>query len=225
MESYILFISDSGRQQFELLENKARAQILGEDYIAAFETFDMLLNGDIYPYSSLFRNLTGMEYYFNMLWDRNPNRYGDWSQYVQHPSVRSSLHVGKRPLNNGTLVERHLMADMMKSMSSWLSILLDTNQYRVLLYSGQLDIIVPYRGTMRMAQSLKWSGAERFKNATRTVWRLTEPNTNVTLVAGYATASGPLTVVLVRNAGHMVPGDQPVSGIDLINRFTTGKPF
>lgn len=191
--------------------------------MAAFQTFDKLLNGDVYPYPSLFRNLTGMVNYYNMLWDQEPKLHGNWSEYVQN--IRSSLHVGTQPLNNGTLVERHLMGDVMQSMSSWLAALLDVGKYRVLLYSGQLDIIVPYRGTMRMAQSLKWSGAEKFKNATRTIWRLTDPNTNETMVAGYATAFGPLTVVLVRNAGHMVPSDQPISGVDLINRFTTGKPF
>jgi carboxypeptidase C (cathepsin A) len=29
----------------------------------------------------------------------------------------------------------------------------------------------------------------------------------------------------VRNAGHMVPYDQPKWSFDLINRFTSGKPF
>ncbi|VVC29664.1 Serine carboxypeptidase, serine active site,Serine carboxypeptidases, histidine active [Cinara cedri] len=219
------FLDDDGKHQFELMENKARAEILSGDYTAAFNTFDMLLNADVYPYPSLFKNLTGFGYYFNMLFDRDPSVHGNWSTYVQGPTIRSSLHVGNRSLNNGIEVERHLLNDVMQSMSSWLAALLNTGKYRVLLYSGQLDIIVPYRGTMCMAKSLKWSGADKFKNATRTIWRLTEPGTNSTVVAGYATTSGPLTVVLVRNAGHMVPGDQPISGIDLINRFTTGKSF
>lgn len=200
--------------------------------MAAFQCFDMLLNGDIYPYPTLFQNVTGFTYYFNMLWNQDPKPYGDWESYVQMPGMRSALHVGQRPLNNGTKVEYHLRNDMMQSVSSWLSALLDDGHYRVLLYSGQLDIIVPYRGTMRMAQSLQWSGAEQFKNATRTVWRVQRPqnevnDTNGTIedVAGYSTTFGPLTVVLVRDAGHMVPSDQPIWGLDLINRFTTAKPF
>lgn len=186
----------------------------------------MLLMSHVYPYPSLFRNLTGMQSYFNMLLDQDPTSSGDWQDYVQEPLVRAALHVGRRPLNDGTAVEQHLMDDVMRSVSTWLAALLDAGQYRVLLYSGQLDIIVPYRGTMRMAQSLKWSGAEAFKNATRTIWRVRHAdNENATDVAGYTTTSGPLTVLLVRNAGHMVPADQPVWGLDLINRFTAGKPF
>lgn len=196
--------------------------------MAAFQCFDVLLNGDVFPYPTMFQNMTGFTYYFNMFWDRDPKLYGDWESYVQKPAMRSALHVGQRPLNNGTAVEHHLMNDMMQSVSSWLSVLLDDGRYRVLLYSGQLDIIVPYRGTMRMAQSLKWSGAEQFKNATRTIWRVQQSQNegNVTDdIAGYSTTFGPLTVVLVRDAGHMVPSDQPIWGLDLINRFTTAKPF
>ena len=215
------------------MENKVRDQIANNDFKGASDTFDELLKDDIYPYPSLFNNLTGMNYYFNMLWDQAPEFYGDWEKYVQEPFMRSALHVGQRPLNNGSLVERHLINDVMQSVSTWLAHLLESAQYRVLLYSGQLDLIVPYRGTMRMAQSLQWSGAEQFKNATRTIWRVQrqqecqeKPCTgNVADVAGYSTTFGPLTVLLVRNAGHMVPLDQPIWGLDLINRFTTGKPF
>jgi len=220
------FVDEDGKHQIEEQENKVRGQILGGDFKAAFQTFDEVLNGDIFPYPTLFRNLTGFQYYFNMLWDRNLSPYGDWAKYVQQPFMRAALHVGQRPLNRGKTVEQHLIDDVMRSVASWLAILLDAGQYRVLLYSGQLDIIVPYRGTMRMARSLKWSGAEQFANATRTIWRVQcADGDNATDVAGYATTSGPLTVLLVRDAGHMVPADQPIWGLDLINRFTAGKPF
>ena len=53
----------------------------------------------------------------------------------------------------------------------------------------------------------------------RTKWYVAEE------LAGYAKHVGNLTVVLVRNAGHMVPHDQPLWALDLINRFTSGKPF
>jgi len=164
-----------------------------------------------------------MNYYFNILWDQYPTPFDNWRRYVKQPCVRYALHVGQRPLNNGLAVEKHLLNDVMQSVSPLLATLLDTDQYRVLLYSGQLDIIVPYLGTMRMAQAIQWHGAEQFKNATRTVWRVADDNT--INVAGYATSFGPLTVLLVRNAGHMVPIDQPIWFLDLIDRFVTAKPF
>jgi len=221
----LIIFAEDGKRIFQDLEDTARRQILGNAFEDAFHTFStMLLATYTYPYPSLFQNMTGMQYYFNMLWDRNPKPYGHWEKYVQRPLVRASLHVGRRPLNNGSLVEYHLIRDVMQSVATRLTTLLDAGRYRVLLYSGQLDIIVPYRGTMRMVRSLGWSGAEQFKNATRTIWRVHGDNATDD-VAGYATTAGPLTVLLVRNAGHMVPADQPVWSLDMINRFTAGKSF
>ena len=34
-----------------------------------------------------------------------------------------------------------------------------------------------------------------------------------------------LTRVMIRGAGHIVPGDQPERALDMIVRFIEGKPF
>lgn len=224
-------IDEYGKDRFEQIDNVIHAQILGGDYEGAFRTFDEMLNGRLYPYPTLFQNLTGMRYYYNLLLDLPPPSENDWKAFVQKPSVRAALHVGQRPLNNFHLVYQHMFGDLMHSAALWLSALLDAGRYRVLLYSGQLDIKLHHRGNMRMAQSLEWSGAERFrKDPVRTIWRVCKikdpcESGNETIVAGYVTASGPLTVLSLKNAGHRVPADQPVWALDLINRFTAGKTF
>ena len=65
------------------------------------------------------------------------------------------------------------------------------------------------------------NGAVRpsWQEARRSKWHVGDE------LAGYAKSVGNLTVALVRNAGHMVPHDQPLWAFDLINRFTSGKPF
>lgn len=191
-----------------------------------------MLNGRLYQYPTLFKNLTGMQYYYNVLLDREPPSSNDWMEFVEKQSVRAALHVDSRRLNkNRTVVQQHLLSNVLQSVAPWLANLLDSDQYRVLLYSGQLDIKYNHLGNMRMAQALEWTGVERFRNnATRTIWRVRQRKNgcddgNETVVAGYATTSGPLTVLLVRDAGHMVPTDQPVWALDLINKFTAGKMF
>ncbi|XP_026804092.1 venom serine carboxypeptidase-like [Rhopalosiphum maidis] len=224
-------IDENGKRKFEQFENAVRAQILADDYKGAFRIYDEMLNGIFYQYPTLFQNLTGMHYYYNMLLDQKPPSLDDWMKFVENPSVKAALHVGSRPLNNNLVVYQHLLGNVLQSVAPWLGSLLDAGRYRVLLYSGQLDIKLHHRGNMRMAQSLEWTGAERFRNTTeRTVWRVREQKNgceggNKTTVAGYATTSGPLTVLLVRDAGHMVPADQPVWALDLIDRFTAGKTF
>lgn len=44
-------------------------------------------------------------------------------------------------------------------------------------------------------------------------------------LAGYVKTVKNFTQVLVRNAGHMVPYDQPKWAFDMITRFTSGKKF
>lgn len=225
-------VTENGKHRFEQIENVIHGQILGGEYEGAFRTYDEMFNGIFYPYPTLFQNLTGMQYYYNLLLDRKPPPDNDWIQFVEKPSVRAALHVGQRQIITiNKLVYRHMLGDVMRSVAPWLVALLDAGRYRVLLYSGQLDIKLHHRGTMRMARSLEWSGAERFRNdPSCTIWRVCERKNqcdvgNETTVAGYATTSGPLTLLLVRSAGHMVPADQPIWALDLINRFTAGKTF
>lgn len=194
-------------------------QIKDGDYAGAFYTDSRLIS------NSLYFNLTGLPSLYNVLWNDESLPYGIWEEYVNDPAMRAALHVGERPFNDGSEVYVNLFDDIMRSVSPWLGGLLDAGLYRVLLYSGQLDMLVPYRGTMNVARSLEWSGAKRFNNATRTIWRARDSRSNTTGVAGYATSYGPLTVLLIRNAGHMVSFDQPAWAHEMINRFTSGKPF
>ena len=48
--------------------------------------------------------------------------------------------MGNQTFGAGNNVEQHLTADVMDSVKPWLEELLE--HYRVLLYSGQLDVIV-----------------------------------------------------------------------------------
>lgn len=57
------------------------------------------------------------------------------------------------------------------------------------------------------------------KSAERTKWYVGED------LAGYVKQAGNLTEVLFRNAGHMVPTDQPKWCLDLLTRFVKNKPF
>lgn len=217
---------------FESLEQRARDRIAAGDYGAAYKAMAKMMI--IMP--SLYSNLTGMFNIYNVVSNSNPIPFegGVWDGYVQEPAVRDALHVGRRPWSNAEMVYDRLRHDIPQSVGPWLAALLDAGQYRVLLYSGHLDVIVPYRGTVNVARSLRWSGAARFRNATRTVWCVqpaaaADDARDVPFdgarVAGYATAYGPLTVLMVRNAGHMVPYDQPAWAHDLIQRFTSGRPF
>lgn len=109
---------------------------------------------------------------------------------------------------------------MYKSYASLVADLLDAKEnYQLLFYSGQLDIIVANILTENFLNKMKWHGAVQWPDADRKIWRV-GPD-----VAGYITKVDNLSYILVRNSGHMVPADQPKWAFDMINRFTHNKPF
>lgn len=210
-------IDSNGAKIFEEYENKTKNFIKNGKWDDAFTTFDSLLNGDMIDGKSIFTNLTGFNFYFNYLHTKDYTQYEDFGPMLQKTAVRKMIHVGNLAFHNGSEVEKHLKQDVMKSVAPWISELLD--HYYVVIYNGQLDIIVAYPLTENYLRNLNFTGAEDYKTAKRYIWKVDGE------VAGYVKQAGKLVEILVRNAGHMVPGDQPKWALDLITRFTHEKTF
>ena len=80
----------------------------------------------------------------------------------QTPAVRKAIHVGNRTYNDGSTVEKHLVQDVMKSVKPWIEALLSDGRYRVMIYNGQLDIIIGWPLTESFVSSMKWKGAKDY---------------------------------------------------------------
>ena len=88
-----------------------------------------------------------------------------------------------------------------------------------MIYSGQLDVIIPFPQTEHFLRELKWSGSNIYANTPRSIWQVEGE------VAGYARKAKNLIQLMVRNAGHILPYDQPKWAFDMIQRFVQGKDF
>lgn len=189
-------IDSNGRDQFLVLQNKGADCIKAKDFKCAFGVFDQLINMDQYPQGSLFKNLTGFDVYFNYLKtvDDDDTPLG---QFLQQTETRRAIHVGNNTFHDlagsENKVELHLENDVCDSVADWVAELL--SHYPVLIYNGQLDIIVAYPLTENYLKNLQFNGADEYKTAKRYIWRVDNE------VAGYAKHAGNLTEVLVRNAG------------------------
>lgn len=80
--------------------------IQNKQFDKAFDVFDTLLNGDFNNHTSLFKNLTGFDNYFNYLYPVDPmnlelQRMG---KYIQRDDVRAAIHVGNTTFNDITNV-------------------------------------------------------------------------------------------------------------------------
>ncbi|KAI8441868.1 hypothetical protein MSG28_005552 [Choristoneura fumiferana] len=193
----------NAKEQIEEYEADAVKYVKNQDWDNAFDAWYMMLN---YVDRS-------MKYNFI-----NQNELEDFSSVLKSDTVRKAIHVGNNEFNLiSDDVYYYLTQDMMKSIAPWIVELLD--HYSVVTYNGQLDVIVAYPLTVNFLRNLKFSGADEYARAERHPWMVGDE------VAGYVKQAGRLTELLVRNAGHMVPEDQPAWAWDMITRITHGQPF
>jgi carboxypeptidase C (cathepsin A) len=92
-------------------------------------------------------------------------------------------------------------------------------ELRVLIYSGIYDMDCNFMGTDAWLQALDWSFGAELKSRRRTPWK------EDGAIVGWARAAQSLTQVLVANAGHLVPMDQPKVALEMLDRFLTGRSF
>ena len=190
---------------------------------AAFRVWDEMLNGDLYPYANYFHNITGSNDYDNFLRTNAPASFGRYAAYVNQSSVRKAMHTGSVPF--GTLArdcEINLVADFHVSFADELVTLLDSDMYRIVIYSGQLDVIIGAPLTEAFLQVLPWNGLNAYKSAERIIWT---DASQADPVSGYVRTVGNFSQVIIRGAGHIAPGDQPYRTLDMIDRMVKGIPF
>ncbi|XP_061442030.1 probable serine carboxypeptidase CPVL [Rhineura floridana] len=211
-------VDDKQREFVQQQTDLVAIYIQQKKWREAFEVFDVLLNGDQIETPSYFQNWTGCSNYYNFMDCQEPADQEYYGQLLSFPEVRKSIHVGNLTFHNGSAVEKHLLEDVMKTIKPWLAILMDN--YRVLLYSGQLDIIVGAPLTERFLPTVPWAKVEEYKNAERVVWRIHARDPDV---AGYVRQAGEFYQIIVRGGGHILPYDQPERSLDMMDRFISGK--
>ncbi|XP_077563809.1 venom serine carboxypeptidase-like [Haemaphysalis longicornis] len=188
----------------------------------AFHNMNHLLIGYTKTRDSFFKNITGFEYLYNYLQNKVPKDFRTYNHFVTMPAVRRAIHVGQRIFSTTLYaVLSHFFEDFMRSAVPELTIVLD-NGYRVLVYSGPLDIAVPTTNTVNFLSKMSWSGAGRWARAPQNQWHSADGQT----LYGYKKSVDNLHFVVVRNSGHLVPYDTPQAAFSLITAFVdASKPF
>lgn len=69
---------------------------------------------------------------------------------------------------------------------------------------------------------LEWRHAKEYRSAPRHIYKVLP---NDTQVAGYVRHVGDFYQVVIRNAGHILPYDQPRVAADMISRFVDDSGF
>ena len=146
-----------------------------------------------------------------------------FEQYLKQDKIRNLINVGNHSFNDGAKVESFMKEDVVQSVADELVEVI--NNYKVMLYNGQLDIIVAPVVTENFLAKLNWKGVNSYLNAPKVQWKVnrTDPE-----IAGYvkSVVKSPqrqFHYVTVRNAGHILPFDKPREAQDLIRRFINNQ--
>lgn len=141
--------------------------------------------------------------------------YGDKAvQFLSRDDVKQALHVPNRKyeIYSDKVQTNFEKGDLIKSMSPSLAFLME--RIKVMLYTGNLDFICNYLSQEQYVDQLNWSQLSYYKQAQFTDWKLQDGK-----VAGKVKKYMSFVFLIVFDAGHYVPRDQPDAGLKLIDDF------
>jgi serine carboxypeptidase-like clade 2 len=134
--------------------------------------------------------------------------------YLNNPAVKAAIHANQSITWTGcSSVVDYSRFDLLTSMLPTYEFLF-TAGLRMLVFSGDVDAIVPTLGTKSWLSQLPLVETQAIR-----AWSVGGQ------VGGWVTEYDKLTFATIRNAGHMVPETQQERGLYLIKQFLAGKPL
>lgn len=106
-----------------------------------------------------------------------PAAHRYWKQFVQQDKVRNLINVGNRTLNDGIEVLTLMREDYVMSIVDELVVVMDN--YKVMLYNGQLDIICAPVLTQNFLSKLNWKGVNSYLDAPKIIWKVDQDDLEI----------------------------------------------
>jgi len=139
--------------------------------------------------------------------------------YLNTPQVQKNLGVNGitwKPCEN--TVGSAFYQDTLESYKVDIPTILSAG-VRVVIYSGDLDLICNWMGGYQWSLSMQWPGQNELVNATAKTWLVNG------VAAGNSISAQGFTFLRVFDAGHMVPHDKPEQALELLRKIISGQPF
>ncbi|XP_076887165.1 serine carboxypeptidase-like 49 [Bidens hawaiensis] len=114
------------------------------------------------------------------------------------------------------VVDEIMSEDIMKNLAGGIPDILK-NGIKVLIYAGEYDFICSWLGNYRWVKAMNWPGQAGFGAAKDVKFDVDGKE------AGLLKIEGLLAFLRVRDAGHMVPMDQPKASLQMLKVWMEGK--
>jgi len=230
MDGYLLFIKHTHMELFYKKNNRLNQTtvneleimyqtlylplLLAKDWDGAFAADETLMyyatNKSVPPVYDIFdiRNIvspTDAPYYAMM-------------RYFKNNDNKPYLNAANMTFANGNKAYRLLDKDEEKSANQLFADILA--KMPVLIYDGYYDFICNYVGGQYWTAEIEnWQNQQQFNNAVNQSWIVDG------VAAGYYKTAANLTELVVYNAGHMAPFDQPKNVHSMVYTFIAGGFF
>jgi len=208
-------VDEKGRKYMEEEGVKISNLVKEGKLVDAHKTTDALLCSK----ASFLRNTTGFQYLASALETKIHKKRDYFNRFLNQSSTKKVIHVGDQAfVNVSTRVAELLYKDFEKSYKDEMAQLLNL-KYKSLVYVGQMDLVTPHVGVANFLRSLDFVGKEEFDKSDRRIVRDLKRQD----VSGYVKSHENLFYVIIRNAGHHVPADQPRWSREIVERFVAGS--
>ena len=138
--------------------------------------------------------------------------------FLNRADVQKTLGVsGRKWVECDKMVHTYLLGDWMTNLMPDVAELLDKTKMDVLVYSGDKDWICNWRGGEAWTAATKWGSQTEFAAKDYEKWNVSGQ------AAGEMRQTGNLHFLRVFEAGHMVPMDQPVNALAMLDRLITSN--
>jgi carboxypeptidase C (cathepsin A) len=97
--------------------------------------------------------------------------------------------------------------------------ILFTRGIPTLVYNGECDMVCNWIGSQQWVENLVWAGQPAINGAVNTTW------TVAGAPVGWYRSALNVTLLVVANAGHMSPFDQPKNVYQMVRAFIQKQPW
>jgi len=96
----------------------------------------------------------------------------------------------------------------------------------LLFFNGMEDLVCNHAGNELFLDKLSWAHAEEWSISKRYAWKVSSSSTATDeSPAGYVKSHRNLSLLKIKNAGHMVPMDQPQVAFEMMKTFLLNDSF
>lgn len=199
------------RTEFLVREREIRALLRHERDGNVYDELQQLITGA----NSRFKTLTGRSHPYNLLEDKLDPIFHNALSRIQRLYTLLADQVGYGKYNTYDPVRSERLHRLLIDRHRSFNFGNLTEHYRVLLYTGNLDILCSYPSTENWIEKYQWRGLGSFQYSRKEKLRDAKGE-----LVGYIKRNRNLAEVLLINAGHYPSIEKPKRTLELMEKFT-----